>query len=213
VTDPLRIYDPSECNAHGEPVDWFTCRACKGSGTVMRNYGHTAFDGTDTREKQGMQSERCGLCNGRGSLRQIALEQRIIDGEMPGVNIEFVVRCEDCWHPASEGTWEGGSPSSWVHAYKVLRVGLEPSVSMVSTHWGGCDARCIHGAPLRMERRTGGWNMDPPLAAADLALKSGRAVEASWRQVDVRTLGWPHDLRPDHLRVLCLRCWARRDPK
>ena len=28
------------------------------------------------------------------------------------------------------------------------------------------------------------------------------------RPVDVRTLGWAHDLRPERLSVLCLRCWG-----
>jgi hypothetical protein len=52
------------------------------------------------------------------------------------------------------------------------------------------------------------WQVFGPVDAATLKLTPD--FEASWRQVDVRTLGWPHDLRENKLAVLCLRCLAEQ---
>jgi hypothetical protein len=64
---------------------------------------------------------------------------------------------------------------------------------------------------------TEGWQPFSPkhAGASAEALKDTfseqAAVEASWRQVDVRRLSWDHDLRPEYLAVLCLRCWSTRE--
>lgn len=53
----LRVYDPSECDEHGVPLDWEHCRRCGGDG------GLTAYaaDGG------------CPRCGGHGSLKAAAL--------------------------------------------------------------------------------------------------------------------------------------------
>jgi hypothetical protein len=50
---------------------------------------------------------------------------------------------------------------------------------------------------------------DQRKTAGDL-VREHLEFRASWRPVDVRCLSWPHDLRPESLAVLCLRCWAGR---
>ncbi len=104
-----------------------------------------------------------------------------------------------------------------------LLSGAEPHDS-VGVHWSPCDKGCRHGEPLRFKNTQpddGTWGYGAPTApgvqegdtAGTLAARVEDprvAVEASWRVVDVRTLGWPHDLRVAKLAVLCLRCWAGR---
>lgn len=103
----------------------------------------------------------------------------------------------------------------------------------IGEFWSPCDEGCRHGAPIRMgvqgveatvDTRTGDVIDGPrPVGRQTLVEIDGTAgewaaridprygpVEASWRPVDVRILGWPHDLRPEKLAVLCLRCWASR---
>jgi hypothetical protein len=77
-----------------------------------------------------------------------------------------------------------------------------------AVHYSPCDEGCRHAGPGRewFEVAVG----DDPWAVTEdvsqVALTYPR--EASWRPVDVRVLGWPHDLRPEKLAVLCLRCFA-----
>lgn len=146
-------------------------------------------------------------------------------------------RCEDCGHPMSEGTWEGCGdgirgedlPTLGVGFLRTalmdLRRGDEPLVAPV--HYSPCGEGCRHGLPARwaeLDELVPGASRDIAEEAWDDVpgstdptgrdevrdLLSAGPIEASWRQVDVRTLGWPHDLRPEKLAVLCLRCWAAK---
>ncbi len=61
----LRIYDPPECTAEGEPLDWERCRTC-----------------TDGRrptpaDQPGPPETICDKCEGFGSLRAAALASRL----------------------------------------------------------------------------------------------------------------------------------------
>lgn len=177
----------------------------------------------------------CPTCGGHGSLKAAALAALSPGGPLarnenhPLVNFAgapggIVTRCEGCGHPMSDGTWSRDRPpvfSSWDGILAVsaedIKVGREPdwhgrwaAVGEFPVHWSPCDSACRHAGPMR-------WSdgrMVPLGAGADAALigasRRDGIVEASWRQVDVRTLGWPHDLRPEKLAVLCLRCCADR---
>lgn len=85
---------------------------------------------------------------------------------------------------------------------------------------GGCDDCAGHGslrvavlatlseAHANSYARTFGWSEpDPPFV---LRCQGCGHPTSEGAQVDVRCLGWPHDLRPERLVVLCLRCWAER---
>jgi hypothetical protein len=108
----------------------------------------------------------------------------------------------------SEGTWEfhpqpmlcqtKGEWQKETLAYALDRLRdrrRDPDPRVVAVHYSPCDEGCRHGGPTRCEAFT----IDGP-----------SDVEASWRQVDVRCLDWPHDLRPESLSVLCLRCFVER---
>jgi hypothetical protein len=146
-------------------------------------------------------------------------------------------RCEDCGHPMSEGTWEDRSPvkrtslvnpdrlnyavwQAWFRwAMDALREGQEPPDAMphsddpAPVHFSPCDEGCRHGGPGRWkagEHPNQRWIEAGGLMhneAGLLYVQNGLPVEASWRPVDVRTLGWP---QPERLAVLCLRCYADR---
>lgn len=138
-------------------------------------------------------------------------------------------RCDDCGHPMSEGTWEPRSPQwepregiidgvgteAWALAH--LRNGDDPPReilgSAAGTHYSPCDDGCSHGGHA-LVRDGGSSYMALTSTAEDHAAQRQDEPDtpllASWRPVDVRTLGWPHDLRPEKLAVLCLRCWAAR---
>lgn len=136
------------------------------------------------------------------------------------------VRCADCGHPGgpmSEGTWEGDPPQGVERArtfceqraFDELRTGnLTPRLPVV--HFSPCDEGCRHGGPGReltpATSRSVTLLEDPWSEYGGVAYltSAGVAIEASWRLVDVRTLGWPHDLRPERLAILCLRCLADR---
>lgn len=149
-------------------------------------------------------------------------------------------RCESCGHPMSEGTWEydtagwRGGKGEWCepahptaahvrldeHALAVLREGQEPT--MYGVHYSSCDEGCRHYGLAFDEH--GYLTADPPVEivrpvpeGTDSDVQIGPLIDegygpyqASWRPVDVRTSGWPHDLRPEKLAVLCLRCFAER---
>jgi hypothetical protein len=219
----LRVYDPGECDERGVPLDWERCRLCNGEGKAFYRPRDASYDG-----------EPCQDCGGHGSLKAAALAARpwatYFTGQEAGPH-----RCEDCGHPMSEGTWEHRSiklaaglmgasrpaPSAeevyttaMGHAITRARRGQEPESFGLwdATHWSHCDEGCRHGGPVR----------HAGLGGTDDVLAKGRTVEAlieffgadkvqaSWRPVDVRPLGWPHDLRPEKLAVLCLRCWSAR---
>lgn len=206
----LRIYEPNECDpATGIPLDWAYCRACFG---------------VDTGEYP------CEVCAGRGSLKAAALEQLrcrtsgLVVGEIPPV------RCEDCGHPLSEGVWKWQDSDAERRfgaltpnreknvniALRALREGREPGLPEI--HYSLCDGGCRHGGPAQAQIEGDHWERVGPMTGelTDIQLVrrdqlDPKAVRASWRHVDVRCLGWPHDLRPERLAVLCLRCWAARD--
>jgi hypothetical protein len=137
-------------------------------------------------------------------------------------------RCEDCGHPMGDGTWEDpplaellGYVETRERGRRAIMVGREPlATAGHSDQFTPCDEGCRHGGEhgtVRISNPTesagytacgvvGSWltsqRVDPAWTSV--------SVEASWRPVDIRTLGWPHDLRPERLAVLCLRCWAER---
>jgi hypothetical protein len=213
----LRVYDPWECRAllttdgttPGAPMDYDRCRDCDGTG----KYEYPA------------QRDVCPTCGGHGSLRALALHVlHLEEGSRDGRPVD-VARCEDCAHPMSDGTWEGvwSAPNDPTRctavAARQLRAGKEPRVeSSLHTpdaipwiHYSDCDGLCRHRGPGRYERTEGGrWETIEDVTLIDgsqALLKLG--LQASWRLVDVRFMGWPHDLRPERLALLCLRCYVQ----
>lgn len=199
----LRVYDPAECDAAGVPLDWERCRHCGGPGSW--------------RVAPTEDYETCHVCEGHGSLKAAALA--VLRGRTSGLVVGDVppVRCEGCAHPMSEGTWDWRQrPANPVveigQAWEMLSTGREPvSGQVLSVHYSPCDEGCRHGGPGRGRvLAPGGAYLAEVTNAAGEAARHG--FEASWRSVDVRTLGWAHDLRPEKLAVLCLRCYAERRP-
>lgn len=198
----LRIYDPNECDEHGVPLDWERCRKCSDGRIVTPEY-----------ERGGdIQWRTCDRCDGHGSLKAAALLAFWGVGYQPSVVGEDGkprFRCEDCGHPMSEGTWE--PVESW--PTEGGEVDLLRAVGDVGQargrHYSPCDEGCRHGGPGRIIA-TAEWNKGRVENVAKLNVYEGYDKQASWRPVDVRTLGWAHDLRPEKLAVLCLRCWAAR---
>lgn len=129
----------------------------------------------------------------------------------------FRVRCEDCGHPMSDGTWEGDKPYfgedlTLSAALDLLRAGTDPADfgDGNCVHYSPCDKGCRHGGPGR-EWWEVAVGSDPWALTEDVSKTAvSYPREASWRPVEVRTLGWPMDLRPERLAVLCLRCYAER---
>ena len=182
----LRIYDPRECNSAGVPLDWDRCRACLGGGT---------FD-------NGLRA--CTICDGHGSLKAAALAKLRVtqwyNTTDHNARLEdHLLRCESCGHPASEGTWEESFPVE----VPLLRLsGHTDDTKPWRVHYSICDEECRHGGP----GRSGTTRFTSELMARDLP--DAMPFRASWRAVDVRTLGWSWDLRPERLAVLCLRCFV-----
>lgn len=206
----LRWYDPKECDADGVPLNWGSCRACGGSGRIplVDEARHDTYGHAD-----------CEVCGGHGSLKAACKR------------IYRVPRCGDCGHPGgpmSEGIWEDGTwpqrgdgPGTHAWAWEHLRRGNEPPRNLsddtlehrtFAVHYSPCDGGCKHGGPWRW--RTTATPPDEWRYIAESPYphigNETASVEASWRSVDVRYLGWPHDLRPERLAILCLRCWAAR---
>lgn len=202
------IIDPPDCDKSGVPLDWERCRDCYGKGRKRHRWAGTMPDG----------GYSCERCDGHGSLKAAALAtiQHLDYTQMPGDIPRLGFRCEDCGHPMSEGTWEDISPGRPENdkidheamrkgyaaaAWKILSVDKQEPTKRIGdlTLYSPCDEGCRHGGPGRLDG----------IPIADMQRARIRA-EASWRPVDVRTLGWPHDLRPEKLAVLCLRCYAER---
>jgi hypothetical protein len=126
-----------------------------------------------------------------------------------------VVRCEACGHPMSEGTWEATPAGDWTDDDRRFAPDESLPLAGILRHFSSCDQGCRHGGPIRCDSAselTTQWDTLLPDVDGDVvrAIVAGGSVkvESSWRSVDVRTLGWPHDLRPYKLAVLCLRCYA-----
>lgn len=202
------IIDPPDCDKSGVPLDWERCRTCEGRGEAHGSWP----DG-----RMATMPDRCPTCDGHGSLKAAALDHlKRIGKARTWTTPDYAPRCEDCGHPMSEGTWEDISPGRPENdkidheamrkgyaaaAWKILSVDKQEPTKRIGdlTLYSPCDEGCRHGGPGRLDG----------IPIADMQRARIRA-EASWRPVDVRTLGWPHDLRPEKLAVLCLRCYAER---
>lgn len=202
----LRFYDdPAECDGQGVPLDFERCRKCGGSG----RYRDVRIWGTMPG------SVPCDTCGGYGSLRRAALE-------MKALRLSGLIRCECCFHPLSDGVWEGQLSPNWTYeqelseALRSLKRGVEPfrgaPFGQMPVYYSDCDDRCKHRGPLR-------WLCAPPESIqgwvnGDVGRDVGQMIvggdplrySASWRWVDVHLRGHPCDLRPEKIAVLCLRC-------
>lgn len=223
----LRVYDPSECDAHGVPLDWERCRSCSGGGRARHMEPVPLAGARQPRIalKPGLHDcGPCHACGGHGSLKAAALYgRRCFAASLPEGTIgatallATTARCEDCGHPMSDGTWEhlgvsvkltDATRAWWTQ--DALQRGLDtPGPRDAPTHYSPCDEGCRHGGPGRVLNVSARVGSPEWLHVLDLS-EWKRKSEASWRAVDVRTLGWPHDLRPEKLAVLCLRCFAER---
>jgi ribosomal protein L40E len=195
----FRLYQKPECDSNLVPLDWYRCRTCKGTGRNPIDDAH------------------CWPCGGYGSLRAAALHALMTPVLHASFTDKVKIRCEGCGHPMSDGTWEGGG--AWMRdpgylgmklrqAEEALRLCLEPTGNGVL--WSPCDEVCRHRGPGRYLRTEGGsWVpvTDTSMVDGQQALL-GLPLEASWRQVAVRTLGWPMDLSLNNLKILCTRCYA-----
>jgi hypothetical protein len=229
----LRVYDPAECDAAGVPLDWERCRPCGGRGSApfFTNAETMSIEQRPCPTCGGHGSLRAAALAFRAAL---ARETRDHPDDHPNLLLRSAdalarggapteVRCEGCGHPMSDGTWGdrgNGEPllpheaaAQIEYALGELRAGDEPDMWERLTHWSPCDERCRHGGPVA-ERGDDGFGV---LVESDVDFLGGHPLAAtslkvwsSWRQVDVRTLGWAHDLRPENLTVLCLRCFAER---
>jgi hypothetical protein len=219
----LRVYDPAECDEQGVPLDWERCRNCEGVGWTIGTAG-VCDEGSPP---------PCLVCGGHGSLKAAALayfmelqwpEDSCSGDPDRGTCTCLTLRCEDCGHPMREGTWEwrddetrrrlaatvADDAKNLDLALKWLREGREPEQARV--HYSPCDEACRHGGPVRFlaERLGGAFQRTDVIAEGMVPAVMHLQPQASWRPVDIRTLGWPHDLRPEKLAVLCLRCCAER---
>jgi hypothetical protein len=201
MTEILRVYDPAECDERGVPLGWEKCD-CIG----------------------------CSPGGCAGSLKAAALVAMTPKWDW-AASKPIPVRCEDCGHPMRAGTWEGGTfdpqnpridgPGTLAWAFEHLLHCGEPPAALsgelasgatFDIHYSPCDEGCDgHRLDGPGRWREGAWaqNHAVPPSLRTMVAFSG-IIEAAWRPVEVRTLGWPHDLRPEKLAVLCLRCFAGR---
>ncbi len=151
--------------------------------------------------------------------------------------VDAGTRCQDCQHPwdgksLEDGWWEPTGDGEWDRrtwnqfALDSLSAGREPSADeffarehkariaawQFSVHYSPCGEGCRHPhAPGRVRLPgQGWWNPVAELHHVGALREAGAEIEASWRHVDVRLLGWPHDLRRSKLALLCTRCLAAR---
>lgn len=216
----LRVYDPPECDSAGVPLDWKCCRTCGGSGRWCE---------CDRGERTPLNcwscsKDRCPTCDGHGSLKAAVLAaMRGFDGPIRGMFAPRTIRCEDCGHPMSEGTWEGHRLADDPHHQRSAARSAEtylreydgiPPRPMGLDFYSPCDEGCRHGGPGRGPLPGDSTQWQPFLALTPESLTNvvltTPGFEASWRPVDVRTLSYPNVLLPEKLAVLCLRCWVAR---
>lgn len=186
----LGVVDPKDCDAAGLPLDWDRCRNCAGTTEPPDLVAHIG----------------CEVCDGHGSLKAAALfEMAKRQIARMGVKAGPSLRCESCSHPMSEGMWEPDPVlTSAADREGFLRRVMEAGFDYTTfVHYSACDTLCDEHRELGPGRIRGEG------CGGDLTITPG-TVEASWRPVDIRTLGWAHDLRPERLAVLCLRCFAAR---
>lgn len=179
----------------------------------------------------------CPSCDGHGSLKDAALSL-MSTLQWAGKQVDFVeiydaivasppvpgtsehaasmlnIRCEACRHPMGDGEWLGKRPAYIAEGYEHLLVdgaiarlgaGDRAYEDGEMAYYSPCDSKCRHDGSV-LVRGQGMMSVDQMRRHWHPNIH----VEASWRQVDVRTLGWPHDLRPEQLATLCLRCWAKK---
>jgi hypothetical protein len=133
-----------------------------------------------------------------------------------------LIRCENCYHPSSEGVWEGSDTHLNNTDYAHLRADttglaqLRGAPSYDVAHYSPCDEECGHGGMGRARYSSeNSWQAVDMSAgstqesARDL-VKAGTLTEALWRSVDARRLSWEHDLRLEQLSILCLCCYAEK---
>lgn len=242
-TNILRLYDPPECGPLTErgavPLDWDRCRNCGGKGEIAKNEGdplrryacgrcggHGSLRAAALAALMAEPPEAAAvrMATERYNRNPSPWASRNLgDAEHRLRQVRWVreARCEGCGHPMNDGTWEGDDRRDVAlrqgdadHVLACLRGGREPTAGELgSVHWSPCDEGCRHGGPGREwhEVAVGDDPWGPVDDVARVALSYPR--EALWRSVDVRTLGWAHDLRPEKLAVLCLRCLADRTAK
>lgn len=187
---------------------------------IVRDDAQALGDAPPSSEVMREQRATCLTCGGHGSLKAAALhflsyaQWNAVDLAWASgpLFVERPTRCEDCGHPMSEGTWEDPPIASDL-GYMETRARGELAVrngvtwQAVSVHYSPCDEGCRHSGPGRwFDNDFGDWHVGDDVRWQPRF----HVADASWRPVDVRTLGWPHDLRPEKLAVLCLRCWAER---
>jgi hypothetical protein len=208
MSSVLDVVARSECGPDGYPLDWEWCRMCEG-GTKPFN----------------LLAGRCPMCGGHGSLRAAALSLFSL-----GITYspDWVVgmpewRCGKCNHPMSEGTWEiherwrdqaNGYSNDEVIKYIEEAFAEGRSIKYVEStykdavHLSKCDGKCTHSAEHVRSHPEGSFKAFRETDTSMFgAIESGWIVESSWRQVDIHFKnGWQHDLRPENLTLLCLRC-------
>lgn len=223
----LRLYDPRECDERGVPRGWLQCVTCHGTG--LHSYARPG----------GVPSaaQSCATCWGFGALRESAIAW-LVEHRRAGTPLdaeayarrahEHGIRCEGCAHPMSTADLadDGGGPR-WSQAVEARRwafshlsMGTEPPLENgafpINTQWSVCDRDCAHHGVSRQRiiatgeiialRHERGFEATRPLASAE----GPTVVESAWRSVDIRALGWPADLSPEALALLCLHCYAER---
>lgn len=238
--NPLRVFTPNECDSAGIPLDWDRCRQCLGTGVddartdlpeglraqCLECDGHGSLK---TAALAFLRRRQWGIVD--WSHKHERTEADVVAGYAQ----TNTTRCEDCAHPMSDGAWDWVSTKAEYRfaqlsvnreknlnlAFTALREGREPGLP--EAFYSSCDERCRHSGALRFHPTDGSqpWVSDVernPLAmpsngtetAGDVVARVDGPVEASWRPVNVRCLSWAHDLRPEQIAVLCLRCFAAR---
>lgn len=217
---PLRIYDPWELGVGNRPVGWERCEACGGGGKVASPKAGWP-DSQDSVLAVKYESRVCEWCGGHGSLKAACLHglglairgvTHPLDGDW------HMRRCEDCAHPMTEGTWvnpdhpRSGSPI--LDDVAIAELLTKPYHTFHgwaerhgAVHYSPCDKFCHHSGPGRAPRW--GEMVEYNELINNVGITPG--FEASWRPVDVRTLGHPFDLRIERIALLCSRCYGTRD--
>jgi hypothetical protein len=225
MPERLRVYDPAECDAQGVPLDWAGGLKAKVLAHLLNERGR---DDHETHVEP-VYSDHASLARATCSCDW---ESDVMDdddardaawthSEHDPHPAHGVARCEGCGHPMSDGTWTepaDGWGDDLTRAALLAKPysgerGLHGTAERRGrVHWSPCDEGCRHAGPFRRLDWTGlGEHDEPRIVVTDqgdvqVLVTAELRPEASWRQVDVRTLGWAHDLRPERLAVLCLRC-------